>query len=48
MARYKIEFVSQTYPFEIVETPIYGGRKIDTWYGQVGLNARAEAFLSLE
>jgi hypothetical protein len=41
MASYKIEFVPEIFQFEIVETPIYGGRKIDGWYGHIGLNARA-------
>jgi lipopolysaccharide transport system ATP-binding protein len=40
MASYKIEFVPQTFPFEIVATPIYGGRQLDGWFGHLGLNAR--------
>lgn len=40
MASFKIETVSQTFPFEVVETPIYGGRQLDSWFGYIGLNAK--------
>lgn len=40
MASHKIEIVPQTYQFEIVETQIYGGRKLDGWFGHFGLRAR--------
>jgi lipopolysaccharide transport system ATP-binding protein len=43
MAKYKIEMVPRTVRFDVVETPIYGGRKLDNWYGHVGLHARAMA-----
>jgi lipopolysaccharide transport system ATP-binding protein len=43
MATHTIELVPQIFPFEIVETPIYGGRHIDRWYGHLGLNARAKS-----
>ncbi len=39
MAHSKIELVPRTYPFDVVETPVYGGRKIDHWYGKVALRA---------
>jgi lipopolysaccharide transport system ATP-binding protein len=41
MAEHKIEFVAQTFAFEVVDTPIYGGRKLDSWFGHIGLNAKA-------
>lgn len=41
---YKIELVPRTFAFDVVESAIYGGRKIDTWNGHVGL--RASAFTS--
>jgi lipopolysaccharide transport system ATP-binding protein len=41
MSHHKIEFVPRRTSFEVVESPIYGGRKIDSWYGQIGLRARA-------
>jgi lipopolysaccharide transport system ATP-binding protein len=41
MATHKIELVPKTYLFEVVETPVYGGRKLDQWYGHIGLNANA-------
>ena len=41
MADQKIEFVAQTFAFVVVETPVYGGRKLDSWFGHVGLNATA-------
>jgi len=39
MSALRIEFVPGRFPFEVVETPVYGGRKIDGWYGSVGLRA---------
>ena len=42
MSSHAIEFVPRTYPFEVAEGPVYGGRKIDSWYGFFG--ARAEVF----
>jgi lipopolysaccharide transport system ATP-binding protein len=41
MAEHKVEFVAQTFPFEVVDTPVYGSRKLDSWFGHVGLNAKA-------
>jgi hypothetical protein len=43
LAHHKIELVPQRLRFDVVESPIYGGRKIDAWYGQIGLRARAFA-----
>ena len=28
------------FPFDVVETPVYGGRKIDGWFGFVGVKVR--------
>lgn len=44
MADHRVEFVPQTFPFEIIETPIYGGRKMDSWFGFVGLKATAKSY----
>ena len=41
MARRLIEIVPQTFDFEVAETDVYGGRKLDAWFGNVGLKARA-------
>ena len=41
MARGLIEMVPRTYQFEVAETQVYGGRKLDRWFGTVGLRARA-------
>jgi lipopolysaccharide transport system ATP-binding protein len=38
---YKIELVNKKYSFEVVESPVYEGRKIDRWFGLVGLQAHA-------
>jgi lipopolysaccharide transport system ATP-binding protein len=38
-----IEFVPENFEFEVVETPVYGGRKLDSWFGQVGLRANGHA-----
>jgi lipopolysaccharide transport system ATP-binding protein len=39
MAEHRIEVVPRAYPFQVAETPVYGGRKLDPWFGYVGLNA---------
>ena len=41
MAQQLIEFVPQTFKFEVAETEVYGGRKLDGWFGNVGLRAQA-------
>jgi ABC-type polysaccharide/polyol phosphate transport system ATPase subunit len=41
MSKHLIEFVPQTYEFEVAETDVYGGRKLDRWFGSVGLRAKA-------
>jgi lipopolysaccharide transport system ATP-binding protein len=43
MSVLRIEFVQERFPFEVVETPVYGGRKIDGWYGLMGLRAHVLA-----
>jgi lipopolysaccharide transport system ATP-binding protein len=45
MAVPKFEIVPRQFMFDVAETPIYGGRKLDGWYGTVGLRARAVATL---
>ncbi|HYK22367.1 MAG TPA: polysaccharide ABC transporter ATP-binding protein [Pyrinomonadaceae bacterium] len=40
MARRLIEFVPRTFEFEVAETDVYGGRKLDAWFGNVGLRAQ--------
>jgi len=39
MSSHKVEIVPGTFQFEIVETQIYGGRKLDGWFGHFGLHA---------
>jgi len=41
MARGLIEMVPRAYQFEVAETQVYGGRKLDRWFGTVGLRASA-------
>ncbi|HET6972502.1 MAG TPA: ABC transporter ATP-binding protein [Pyrinomonadaceae bacterium] len=36
-----VELVPRAYQFEIAETQVYGGRKLDNWFGRVGLKAKA-------
>ena len=36
-----VELVPRAYQFEIAETQVYGGRKLDNWFGRVGLKAQA-------
>jgi lipopolysaccharide transport system ATP-binding protein len=40
MGRQLIEIVPRTFKFEVAETEVYGGRKLDGWFGNVGLRAR--------
>ena len=40
MSRQLIEIVPRTFKFEVAETEVYGGRKLDGWFGNVGLRAR--------
>src|SRR5690242_20479527 len=44
MAKQLIEFVPRTFKFEVAETEVYGGRKLDGWFGNIGLRARALDF----
>jgi ABC-type polysaccharide/polyol phosphate transport system ATPase subunit len=37
LARHKIERVSNLFQFEVAETSVYGGRKLDAWFGSIGL-----------
>ena len=39
MAEHRIEIVPRAYQFQVAESPVYGGRKLDSWFGHVGLNA---------
>jgi ABC-type polysaccharide/polyol phosphate transport system ATPase subunit len=41
IARHKIERVGNLFQFEVAETSVYGGRKLDAWFGAVGLKATA-------
>jgi lipopolysaccharide transport system ATP-binding protein len=44
MATHTIEMVPQLFPFDIAEVPVYGGRKLDRWFGQVALVAEASSW----
>jgi len=44
MARRLIEFVPRSFEFEVAETDVYGGRKLDAWFGNIGLRAQAADF----
>jgi lipopolysaccharide transport system ATP-binding protein len=44
MSRRLVEFVPRTFEFEVAETDVYGGRKLDAWFGHVGLRAQAVDF----
>ena len=39
--RDQLELVPNSHQFEIAETQVYGGRKLDHWFGKVGLRAQA-------
>ena len=38
-SRAKYEVLPQSFRFDVAETPVYGGRKMDHWFGLVALNA---------
>src|SRR6185295_1502192 len=40
MAKRLVEIVPRTFKFDVAETEVYGGRKLDGWFGNVGLRAR--------
>ncbi len=44
MARLLVEIVPRTFEFEVAETEVYGGRKLDGWFGNIGLKAQALDF----
>jgi lipopolysaccharide transport system ATP-binding protein len=44
MAQHLFEFVPTTFRFEVAETEVYGGRRLDGWFGNIGLRAQAEVF----
>jgi lipopolysaccharide transport system ATP-binding protein len=48
VANHKVELVPTTYLFEVIETPVYGGRKLDSWFGHLGLTASAYSTVSLK
>jgi len=41
VSRHKIERVGNVFQFEVAETSVYGGRKLDAWFGAIGLKATA-------
>ncbi|HWC90188.1 MAG TPA: hypothetical protein VG433_11045, partial [Pirellulales bacterium] len=41
MATHLFEPVPQHLDFEVVETPIYGGRQMDHWFGKIAMRATA-------
>jgi hypothetical protein len=43
MSSHKIEIVPNNFEFEVIETQIYEGRKLDGWFGHIGLRATATA-----
>lgn len=43
MATHLVEMVPRTYRFDVAETQVYGGRKLDNWFGYVGLRAQTTA-----
>ena len=39
LSAHVVELVPRSVPFSVAETPVYGGRKLDGWFGDVGLRA---------
>lgn len=40
MYEHQIEMLSNSFEFDIAETPVYGGRKTDSWYGYWGFHVQ--------
>jgi len=40
MAQNLVEIVPQFFEFAVAETEVYGGRKLDRWFGHIGLRAQ--------
>jgi hypothetical protein len=40
MLTHVVERVTGSRPFEVVESPVYGGRRMNAWFGHVGVRAR--------
>lgn len=43
MATLTIEPVAAAYAFDVAETPVYGGRQLDRWFGTVGFERATAA-----
>jgi hypothetical protein len=43
MGTHLVEIVPTAYSFDVAESQVYGGRKLDSWFGCVGLSAQAVA-----
>lgn len=43
MSEHKIEIVPRLFSFDVVDSVVYGGRKLDQWFGVMGLRADARA-----
>jgi len=41
LGTHRIEPAPRGFPFDVVESPVYGGRKLDMWYGLTALKAQA-------
>lgn len=40
VSRQLVEFLPRHYSFEVAETPVYGSRRLDRWFGNVGVKAK--------
>ena len=47
MSSHKIERVGNLFEFDVAESTVYGGRKLDAWFGSVGLKASALPTISV-
>ncbi|HEX6730808.1 MAG TPA: ABC transporter ATP-binding protein [Pyrinomonadaceae bacterium] len=41
LSQHLVEFLPRHYSFEVAETTVYGGRRLDRWFGSVGVKATA-------
>ena len=48
MGTHLVEELPEVYRFEVVDTPVYGGRKLDNWFGHIALKADAASRIVVE
>jgi hypothetical protein len=48
MADFTIEQVPAAFEFDVAQTPIYGGRQLDSWFGSTALRGASASIVPVE